>query len=273
MFIAISGTFHVDGYTPDGDSIHFKAQNADNWEKLGGYPVKLNHQGHVQLRLEGIDALEMNYEGRHQPLKYAREALDFLLSRLGIRGNLFGPSHARDGAAGYILSRQVEKYRRAVAFAFTGAPAWPDGEKIFLDAALLQKSINYRLLQEGLVYPTYYEGLYPDLREELTRGCREARKGRRGFWLRDCTNSGVVVDGLNSLTAKCIILPKLFRRLVRFMKENRSISGFNDYLEATPDHVTHLPTGRTTSLAALVEVQGTTVKLAAAPEDLVFAEI
>jgi hypothetical protein len=205
-------------------------------------------------------------------LKYGREALDFLLSHLGIRGNLFGPSHARDGAAGYILSRQAEKYRRPVAFAFTGVPAWPDGEKVFLDAALLRKSVNFLLLQEGLVYPTYYEGLYPDLRKELTRTCQEARKGGRGLWPRDCTNSGVVIDGLNSLTAKCLILPKLFRRLVRFMKENRDIGGFKEYLETNPDPATHLPSGRNTSLAALVQVQENSVKLVAAPEDLVFVE-
>ncbi|MBI4642969.1 MAG: nuclease [Deltaproteobacteria bacterium] len=272
MFIAHPGTFHVDGYTSDGDSIHFKAHNADNWEKLGGHPVKLNHQGHVQLRLEGIDALEMNFEGRHQPLKYAREALDLLLSHLGIRGNLFGPSHARDGAAGYILARQADKYRRPVAFAFAGAPPWPDGEKVFLDAALLRKSVNYLLLQAGLVYPTYYEGLYPDLREELSRACREARKGGRGFWPQDCTNSGVVIDGLNSLTVKCIILPKLFRRLVRFMKENQDIVGFKDYLEANPDPVTNLAMARLTNLAALVEVQNKSVRLTTAPEALVFTE-
>ncbi|MEW6660478.1 MAG: thermonuclease family protein [Thermodesulfobacteriota bacterium] len=272
MFIAISGTFHVDGYTPDGDSLHFQAQNADNWEKLGGQPVKLNPRGQAQLRLEGIDALEMNFEGRHQPLKYAQAARDFLLSQLEIRSNLFGPAHARDGAAGYLLSRNVDKYRRPVAFVFTGAPAWPDGEKVFLDAAHIRKSVNYLLLQAGLVYPTYYEGLYADLREELTRGCRGARTNGRGLWPQDCTNSGVVMDGLNSLTTKCILLPKLFRRLVRFIKEDRDISGFRGYLEANPDPLTHLPTGRGANLAAFVRVEGRAIKLTAAPEDLVFAE-
>jgi len=43
-------------------------------------------------------------------------------------------------------------------------------------------------------------------------------------------------------------------------------------LDANPDPVIHLPTGRNTNLAALVEVQDKSVKLTAAPEDLVFAE-
>ncbi|MFZ5452277.1 MAG: thermonuclease family protein [Thermodesulfobacteriota bacterium] len=272
MFIALSGTFHVDGYTPDGDSLHFQAHNAAIWQKLEGPPVKLNQLRQAQLRLEAIDALEMNYEGRRQPLKYAREALDYLLTHLGIRGNLFGPAHARDGAAGYILARHTEKYRRPVAFVFPGGIRRPDGEKVFLDTALLQQSLNYQLLREGLVYPTYYEGLYADLREELTRACREARAGGRGFWPQDCTNSGVALDGLNRLATKCILLPKLFRRLARFLKEPGAAGDFQEYLEARPDPVTHLPTNRVTTLAALVEIQGAILRLTAAPEDLVFAE-
>lgn len=272
MFIAISGTFHVDSYTPDGDSLHFQAQNADNWVKLRGHAVKLNPRGQAQLRLEGIDALEMNFEGRHQPWKYAREALDFLLSNLGIRSNLFGPSHARDGAAGYILAREVDKYRRPVAFTFAGELGGPDGEKIFLDPALLQKSVNYRLMEAGLAYPTYYEGLPADLREELTRVCREARMGQRGFWPQDRTNLGIVVAGGPGQVGKFVILPKLFRRLVRFMKESDDLRGFKAYLDAAPDRVTHLPTGRGASLAALVQVEDHSVKLTAGPEDLVFAE-
>jgi endonuclease YncB( thermonuclease family) len=272
MFTIIAGTFHVTGYSPDGDSLHFQAANADNWERLRGHPVRLNRLGQAQLRLEGIDALELNFEGRHQPLKYAREALDFLLSHLSIRGNLFGPSHARDGAAGYILARHAEKNRRPVAFVFAGAASWPDGGKVFLDAALLRKSVNYLLLRAGLVYPTYYEGLYADLREELTRGAQEARNERRGLWPRDCTNSGVIMNEGRAGLDKCILLPKLFRRLVRFIKENRDISGFKDYLAANPDPAVHLPTGRLTDLAALVAVREKTVLLTAAPEDLVFKE-
>jgi endonuclease YncB( thermonuclease family) len=272
MFIAISGTFHVDGYTPDGDSLHFQAHNADNWQKLGGHPVKLNPRGQAQLRLEGIDALELNFEGRHQPLKYAQAARDFLLSQLGIRSNLFGPAHARDGAAGYLLSRNVDKYRRPVAFVFPGDLDGPDGEKVLLDTLLLRKSINYQLLQAGLVYPTYYEGLPAALREELTQACREARNNRRGFWPQDRTNLGVELDGRPGQVGKFIILPKLFRRLVRFLKEGADLQGFKAYLEANPDPLTLLPTGRRAHLAAFIQVEQNSLMLTVAPEDLVFVE-
>src|SRR5215212_717069 len=83
-FYVIKGTFHVKGYSPDGDSIRFKANNAANWLKLGCPPVKLNAKEHGQLRFEGIDTLETHYEGFHQPLPFAEAALQFLLNALAI---------------------------------------------------------------------------------------------------------------------------------------------------------------------------------------------
>lgn len=56
-FQAIKGTFHVVGYSPDGDSIRFKADNPGRWQDLAGR-VKLNTKGHAQLRIEAIDTLE-----------------------------------------------------------------------------------------------------------------------------------------------------------------------------------------------------------------------
>ena len=48
-FRVIQGTFHVVGYSPDGDSVRFKAQNEANWALLEGQAVKLNKKGHAQL--------------------------------------------------------------------------------------------------------------------------------------------------------------------------------------------------------------------------------
>ncbi|MHB8066260.1 MAG: thermonuclease family protein [Desulfobaccales bacterium] len=240
---------------------------------MAGSPVELNRQGQAQVRLEGIDTLELDFAGRHQPLKYAREALDFLLSHLGIRGNLFGPAHARDGAAGSILVRRVDRHGRPVALVFRGDLEGPEGKEVYPDSNLLQKSINYQLLREGLAYPAYDSGLEPRLREELTRACQAARSSHKGFWPRDRTNLGVALDGGPGQLSKYIILPRLFRHLVRFMKESDDLRGFRAYLEDHPDPVLHLPTGRDTDLAALVEMQDNFLKLTAAPEDLVFAEI
>ena len=83
-FFLIKGTFHVKGYSPDGDSIRFRARNPDNWKKLSGPAAELNARGHAQLRVEGVDALETHYQGYHQPMKLARAACRYLLSYLGI---------------------------------------------------------------------------------------------------------------------------------------------------------------------------------------------
>ena len=57
-FNLIKGTFHVKGYSPDGDSIRFRAKDPTNWKKLSGPAVGLNALGHAQLRIEAMDALE-----------------------------------------------------------------------------------------------------------------------------------------------------------------------------------------------------------------------
>lgn len=86
-FILIKGTFHVTGYSPDGDSIRFKAKQKANWKKLGGKIIDPNDKGHVQLRVEGIDSLETHYKkaGYHQPKDLAYAAGDKLMSILGIK--------------------------------------------------------------------------------------------------------------------------------------------------------------------------------------------
>ena len=65
-FKVIKGTFHVVGYSPDGDSIRFKADKESNWDLLKGPKVKLNSKKHAQLRIEAIDTLETHYKGEHQ---------------------------------------------------------------------------------------------------------------------------------------------------------------------------------------------------------------
>ncbi len=35
-FYLIKGTFHIEGYSPDGDSVRFRADNKEHWAKLSG---------------------------------------------------------------------------------------------------------------------------------------------------------------------------------------------------------------------------------------------
>lgn len=66
-YYLIKGEFHVVGYSPDGDSLMFEASNKKHWEKIvtnhrATFNEKLESgNGSVQLRLQGIDALETHY--------------------------------------------------------------------------------------------------------------------------------------------------------------------------------------------------------------------
>ncbi|MFN8491783.1 MAG: hypothetical protein U0350_29555 [Caldilineaceae bacterium] len=70
-YVLIKGSFHVVGYSPDGDSLMFKADNPVHWEKIINedneqrFREKLasaKDQGAVQLRLQGLDAPETHFK-------------------------------------------------------------------------------------------------------------------------------------------------------------------------------------------------------------------
>jgi hypothetical protein len=133
--------------------------------------------------------------------------------------------------------------------------------------------VNYRLAQAGLAYPTYYTGLFWDLRQKITSAVAQAREtGGIGVWPEDKTATGFVVDSLDTVTDQVVILPKLFRRIVDYMGNGGSIDGFKEYLEANPDPLMVLSTCHFTHLDTYVEVNGHQVKLTVEPEKLVFVE-
>ena len=94
-FVVIKGSFHLvgkssqgnaTGFEPDGDSMQFKPDNATLLDRLDrvGRPYRLSSIGSTQLRFEGIDALELHFEGHHQPRPLADDARDYLTGLLGM---------------------------------------------------------------------------------------------------------------------------------------------------------------------------------------------
>lgn len=274
-FYVIKGTFHVLGYSPDGDSIRFKANNKKNWTKLFGPPVDLNAKQHAQLRLEAIDTLETHYQNTHQPLELATRALDFLLHQLNITGVQWDVlrtriTEANDGADGYIISRNVETNRRPVAFVFAGLPPKPDGSKVFFDKDWMHQSLNYQLIEAGLAYSTYYKGLFPDLRCELTEAVTQARQANKEIWAKDRTNTGFEIDGLESISEQHVVFPKLFRRLAEYLETGGTVEGFKEFLENRAEGVFIISTTHFTHFDNIVEIEGNRVKMTKLPEGLVF---
>ncbi len=285
-FVLVQGTFRILNKSPDGDSLKFKAKKKSNWNKLGGRKVRLTKtKNEAQLRFEAIDALETHYRvgsagnslNLHQPSTLADAATDEMLKLAGFKGVQWGPTRgrvvgvAKDGLEGYILSREAERFGRPVAFVYGGKAPEADGSQVFLDAARLRQSINFKLLKAGLAYPTYYEGLFADLRAAMTAAAQDARNAKRGIWDKDKTTAGFKVTGLESITEDNVILPKLFRRLAAYIHEvDKPLSQFTDHLADNPENVLVLPQGHFTHLHNLIEVMAGTVKMTVAPENLVF---
>jgi endonuclease YncB( thermonuclease family) len=273
-FILIKGKFRVVGYAPDGDSVKFHADKDTLWDKLDGPKVKLDARGNAQLRFEGIDTPETHYQGRHQPLGPADAATDFTLSAMGITNVVWGPTRGRvtsaqDDVPGHILTRATERNRRPVSFVFAGASGKADGSEVHLDAAVLRKSINYKLVAAGHAFPTYYEGLFADLRNTLTAAVVAARKAKKGLWPQDRTG-GVTVTGLAAITDQHTIMPKLFRRLADHLKAGQPVATFKQKLAQHPERLLILSASHFTHFDDIIAVNGKRVRLTRPPEDLVF---
>lgn len=261
-FTLIKGKFKPKAGIPDGDSVRFLANNLKHWEKLEGRPVKLGAgaetKNTVQLRLEGIDAIE---KGAAQPL--ANEARDNLFSLLDY------DAQNNPEPKGYILSRMTDDTSgRPICFAFAGATDKTDGSDVFIDRAILRKSANYRQMLAGYAYPLYYNTLFASLRAEFNGALRLAKQGNRGYWPKDKTLRGVTISSLTSLATISPIWPKLWRRLETHVKAGRPMSDFVDFLARENERIDILSIMEERGLQDVVKVQGDKVRLTVAPEDI-----
>lgn len=274
-FKIISGSFHVVGYSPDGDSVRFKPSNPEMLGLLSGSKAKVNALGHVQLRLEAIDTLETHFQGVHQPGDLAEGAMNHLMQSLQIDGIKWNAGRskviaANDGTSGFIISREVEKNGRPVSFAYLGNPSDGDGSDIFLSQTLAETSINAEMLRSGFAYPTYYRGLFSDLRNTLTEIVKQARNQAVGVWARDVTNSGFDVNSIQSIVEDHVILPKLFRRLVSYLEGGGQGAGFKAHLEGLQEDVTIISTVHSTHFDTIIEESGNKIRMTEKPENLLF---
>ena len=293
-FVCIHGTFHLlgrtssgkpSGFEPDGDSVHFKATNPALLQALPVLmrPLKLSTIGSVNLHLEGVDALELHFlpdggKMTRQPAPFAEGARDALTQFLGFgqvryiqpRG-LTVAGAENDGAPGWILSRALEVNGRPVSFAFAGKAPFADGERVELSPTLLRKSLNFHLLQNGLVYPLFYDSLFYDLRRACATAVRAARKDGLGLWPDDVSQVGASLPDRAALEAR-VVFPKLFRRLNEFWAKNQTGTGtFKAWLEHNPERVLDTRLVHFTGFDNVISVEGDVVKLMRAPEDLVFS--
>jgi endonuclease YncB( thermonuclease family) len=267
-FSIITGTFNPATGNPDGDSVRFLANDRSSFDRLAGR-VKFKFDDEVQLRYQGIDALEKEAE-RTFASDATKRNLELLrkdfIERSSFRGN------ARSD--GYILSNSIDRNGRPVCFVFVGDAPDADEVDIVLQPDRLRQSINYQLLEEGMVYPMFYNTLYRELRYEMTEAVRRARKKHLGVWKEDVSNEGFFVSSFSNLATLPPIFPKLWRRLELFYShpdnQDKTVAEFVRFLAKGDDRLFAIPDGKTIKFSKALEVIGEKLRLRYKPEEMIF---
>ena len=266
-FTLLKGRFKPAAGIPDGDSVRFAPNDPSplfTLPRRGRSPRVNQNNGTVQLRFEGIDSMEKDAK---EP--FASDATSKNLELIGL-------ASPTDEADGYVLANQIGPNGRPICFVFAGDAAEPDGASVFLDVDRMKQSVNYQLLAAGAAYPLFYDTLFANLRSELAAAVDRARSAGEGLWPHDKTSIGVSWAGAASLPNLDPIFPKLWRRLEKytqnrdFRDESDTLDAFIDFLQANRDRLVIISEARPTDLDNLVKVEGTTVRLPIAPEDLFF---
>ncbi len=278
-YLVIKGSFVIIGKSPDGDSVRFRPDNPELFKKLKrGYKIQPSKDGTVQLRFEAIDAPELHYLGEAQPL--GSEARDYLLGQLGFTNFTHKndkitssiPTEIRGG----ILSQAAETNGRPVSYAFLEADLidLSDGERTLVNETLLAKSLNTKVLQAGMAYYTVYSSQPQNHRNFMKGLALEAKTQNLGIWQNDMTAS-FTLNGFLSVTDDQLILPKLFRRCVNYLrdKEKGFDGNLKDWLLANPNEDDEIMLGtRRSTLSSLIQVEGNTVYVLFDPLEVVFIE-
>lgn len=103
-YLVVAGQFHLFykskrhvGSRPDGDSMWFRPTNPKQLKSIEKRKVDYNKGGFVQLRFEGIDALELHYNGsNHQKSPECITARDELLKLIGFSKVTYADSDTCD---------------------------------------------------------------------------------------------------------------------------------------------------------------------------------
>lgn len=278
----IQGKFLVRGFSPDGDSIRFVADNKSHqrwfqWtSKSNKDKAAADKEIKMQLRLEAIDALETHYNNKyHQPRSFGIAGMDKLLYLLGIEVVKYSIDYTKiteavDGKSGFIISSGLDMYERPISFLYSGSPDRPDGAEFTeYPNELIKKSVNYQLLAKGIVYPTFYKGIDENIINEFSKRSKLAKKNGMGLWAIDKTK-GFTFWETWTIQDDIIILPKLFRRLASFIDNYSSYNQLSDYFKKSNDQVLILSENKKVNFGDIILIEDRNISLTYDPEDLLF---
>jgi endonuclease YncB( thermonuclease family) len=273
------------GPEPDGDTVRFLPDSIDLVRKLprfSGRPPAITN-GHINVRYEGIDALETHFEGEHQELSFARAARDLNLKLLGFTGVSFFAdlpnvveSVDKDPIPGYVIANGIESNGRLLGLLFPGSATGDDGEKVFVNESILSKSVNAKLVEAGLVYVEPYDTMPISLAQVLRSMIKAARSAGKGMWPSEAVNTenSHEISSLSSLQ-ELVMWPKLFRRLAVYFREGHNgLGGFDGWMREDKvgrDDSLRLPDGEAGNMHDTYTVTGNRLQLNFRPEDLLIA--
>ncbi len=248
----IKGEFHIfypdrprQGPEPDGDTLKFKPDNISLAYELvrPGIPKpNFNGRGMINLRFEGLDALETHFFGGHQDLSLAEGSREFLLGSAGFGDVEFWgdlPNKVKivenNPVRGYVISNGLDGHGRIVGFIYFGEPPEEDGVGIQLDATRVSESFNANSLAQGQAYPLFYFTLPISLSKHLSVISANARSAGVGLFPSDASLPGEFFAVTPSNYQTLAIWPKLFRRLHSYFSSGfDDLLGFEDWLRANP---------------------------------------
>jgi hypothetical protein len=241
--------------SPDGDSMHFIADNMSLFEGLPRFspPSEAGGVASYQLRFQAIDTPELHYGGAAQP--HGLESRNGLLEWLGEDPKKWDFTVAPAGFVwekpAAILCDSFEGHGRPIAFVLHGSDA-ADGSDIKLTTALLETTYNYHATASGLAYLGLYSGgLSFEIQSKLIAIYKSAKAARKQIWKLDKTRR-FTVDTLDDIGPErgVLIYPKIFRRCVDALRwvggEFEPGRDLDNFLAAKPEendkfvvHATH----------------------------------
>jgi endonuclease YncB( thermonuclease family) len=275
----------LQGPQPDGDTIRFEPDNVQllyALPRFSGRPPDIRSGG-INVRYEGIDALETHFQGSHQNEEWGRAARDRNLALLGYTGVEFFPDHPNivssvdvDPLRGYVIANGIESNGRLLGLVYAGTPTVNDGERIFVDEAMLDRSVNAQLVREGVVYVEPYDTMPIALVNRLRALMRSARSAGAGFLGAEDVSVGVSAAVPSLAAAQGLIMwPKLFRRLVTYFQEGvTGLSGFDAWIREDPvrrDDTLRVPDGEKANMHDTYDIVGDRLSLRYNPEELLIA--
>lgn len=288
-YLLLKGEFHIfypdlprNGPQPDGDTLKFRPDDPQLVNKIpiSGHGANFNKRHMVNLRFEGIDALETHFGEMHQNLTWANAARDVMLASCGFGEVSFWPDSPNkvsnvenNPVRGYIAVNGMDSHGRLISFVFTGDAPETDGSSIWLDESRVLTSLNAELLRKGLVYPAFYSTLPATLREPLQALTIAARAQTDNMWTAAMPIGAEVIitdrDALESL----VMWPKLFRRLVSYFATGYTdLSQLDTWLRQDSinrDDRMILPNREIGNMHDIVSATDQTLRMAYQPEELI----